>query len=103
MLQAESSDKGSAFVQIKTKQFAAQIISTKYLQEPQNFEIKEMMQGMLLYRGNRLVRRLQGRFGELREQASTIASMMQEEMASADYTSEVRLGKRTFSERNATS
>ena len=66
-------------------------------------KIEELGQGVLLYRGNRLVRRLQGRFGELREQAHTIADLMREELSRVEDTSEVHLGKRTFSERNGTS
>ena len=65
-------------------------------------ELLHLAQGVLVYRGNRLVRRLQGRFNEIEEQARIVADLMQEELGSSAE-GEVRLGKRTFSQRNADS
>ena len=73
-------------------------------------QVTHLLQGVLLYRGNRLVRRLQGRFNELQEQARLLSdlmadrSLMQNEGGNeAAIDREVRLGKRTFSQKNAES
>ena len=39
-------------------------------------EVSHLLQGVLLYRGNRLIRRLQGRFNELQERARLISDLM---------------------------
>ena len=73
-------------------------------------QVAHLLQGVLLYRGNRLVRRLQGRFNELQDQARLLSdlmadrSLMQNESGNeAAIDGEVRLGKRTFSQKNAES
>ena len=40
--------------------------------------LEELLQGVLLYRGNKLVRRLQGRFSEMDEKAQMFEELMQE-------------------------
>ena len=73
-------------------------------------QVAHLLQGVLLYRGNRLVRRLQGRFNELQDQARLLSdlmadrSLMQNERGNETaIDGEVRLGKRTFSQKNAES
>ena len=61
--------------------------------------LEELLQGVLLYRGNKLVRRLQGRFSEMDEKAQMFEELMQEQMKSTRE-DVVRLGKRTFSQKN---
>ena len=61
--------------------------------------LEELLQGVLLYRGNKLVRRLQGKFSEMDEKAQMFEELMQEQMKSTRE-DVVRLGKRTFSQKN---
>lgn len=65
-------------------------------------EAQMLLQGVLLYRGNRLVRRLEGRFADMQEQARLISDLISEreqydQAGLKAEQGEVRLGKRTFS------
>mmetsp|Transcript_30969 Transcript_30969/g.38297 ORF Transcript_30969/g.38297 Transcript_30969/m.38297 type:complete len:93 (-) Transcript_30969:180-458(-) len=65
-------------------------------------DLNEISQGVLVYRGNRLVCRLQGTIGSLGTQARTIADLMEDELSNREG-EDARLGKRTFTQKNATS
>ena len=69
-------------------------------------QVAQLLQGVLLYRGNRLIRRLQGRFNELQEQARLLSDLMADRSLMQNEggnDGELRLGKRTFSQKNADS
>jgi len=80
------------FHQVKTNEFALQMLTPAFAAQVRNFEAEaallegglscqealELLQGVLVYRGNRLVRRLQGKFSGLREQAQIVADLMRE-------------------------
>ena len=104
--------------QIKTNEYAVQALNKsyldevladgqhlqKFLSENSNFDqnlLLQLAQGLLVYHGNRFVKRHQGGLASLEERAQVISDLMQDTITderSGD--NEFKLGKRTFTQKN---